>query len=71
MVWGFYQAIYVAPLLTPCRASFFASSSTMCRSASVAFLFFAISLAGSIGFLAFRRNRPDFAQARRLGARRR
>jgi heme exporter protein C len=32
-------------------------------SASVAFLFFAISLAGSIGFLAFRRNLPDRAQA--------
>jgi heme exporter protein C len=29
----------------------------------VAFLFFAISLAGSIGYLAFRRNRPERAQA--------
>jgi len=32
-------------------------------SASVAFLFFAISLVGSIGFLAYRRSRPDWAQA--------
>jgi heme exporter protein C len=28
----------------------------------VAFLFFAVSLAGSIGYLAFRRNRPEWAQ---------
>ena len=37
-------------------------STTTCPRPSVAFLFFAISLAGSIGYLAFRRNRPDWAQ---------
>ena len=62
MVWGFYQAIFVAP-----------DESTMHEvqrifyyhvpSAMVSFLFFAISLAGSIGFLAFRRNSPERAQA--------
>jgi heme exporter protein C len=61
MLWGYYQAIYVAP-----------DESTMHEiqrifyyhvpSAMVAFLFFAISLAGSIGFLAFRGSRPDWAQ---------
>ena len=61
MAWGYYQAIYVAP-----------DESTMHEiqrifyyhvpSAMVAFLFFAISLAGSIGFLAFRGSRPEWAQ---------
>jgi heme exporter protein C len=62
MVWGFYQAIYVAP-----------DESTMHEvqrifyyhvpSAIVAFLFFAISLAGSIGYLTWRRSKPALAQA--------
>ena len=61
MFWGYYQAIYVAP-----------DESTMHEiqrifyyhvpSAMVAFSFFAISLAGSIGFLTYRRTRPDWAQ---------
>ena len=61
MVWGFYQAIYVAP-----------DESTMHEvqrifyyhvpNAMLCFLWFAVSLLGSIGFLSFRRSRPDLAQ---------
>lgn len=61
MLWGYYQAIYVAP-----------EESTMHEiqrifyyhvpSAMVAFLFFAVSLAGSIGFLSFRQSQPEWAQ---------
>ena len=61
MVWGFYQAIYVAPdeqTMHEIQRIFYYHV----PSAMVAFLFFAISLAGSIGFLAFRRNRPEWAQ---------
>ena len=52
MVWGFYQAIYVAPdeqTMHEVQRIFYYHV----PSAMVAFLFFAISLAGSIGFLAF------------------
>ena len=62
MVWGFYQAIYVAPdeqTMHEVQRIFYYHV----PSAMVAFLFFAISLAGCIGYLAFRRNRPDWAQA--------
>ncbi len=61
MVWGFYQAIYVAP-----------DESTMHEvqrifyyhvpNAMLCFVFFAVSLLGSIGYLTFRRNRPDLGQ---------
>src|SRR5580693_1283645 len=61
MVWGFYQAIYVAP-----------DESTMHEvqrifyyhvpNAMLCFVYFGVSLLGSIGYLAFRRNRPDLAQ---------
>src|SRR6266567_2680200 len=61
MVWGFYQAIYVAP-----------DESTMHEvqrifyyhvpNAIVCFGFFAVSLLGSIGYLWFRGNRPEWAQ---------
>src|ERR1700756_2475233 len=61
MVWGFYQAIYVAP-----------DESTMHEvqrifyyhvpNAIVCFAFFAVSLLGSIGYLAFRRSNPEWAQ---------
>jgi len=61
MVWGFYQAIYVAPLDAQ-QGEIFRIIFYHVPSASVAFLFFAISLAGSIGYLSFRRNRPDWAQ---------
>jgi len=59
--WAFYQAIYAAPdeqTMHEVQRIFYYHV----PSAMVAFLFFAISLAGCIGFLAFRRNRPDWAQ---------
>jgi heme exporter protein C len=62
MAWGFYQAIYVAPdeaTMHEVQRIFYYHV----PSAMVAFLFFAISMAGSIGYLAFRRNQPDRAQA--------
>ncbi len=62
MAWGFYQAIYVAPL-DAMQGEIFRIIFYHVPSASVAFLFFAISLIGSIGYLAFRRNRVEWAQA--------
>ena len=61
MVWGFYQAVYVAPndaMQGEISRIFYYHV----PSAMVAFLFFAISLAGSIGYLSFRRNSPGWAQ---------
>jgi heme exporter protein C len=61
MVWGFYQAIYVAPeeqtMHEVQRIFYYHVPSFM-----VAFLFFAISLAGSIGYLSFRHSRDAWAQ---------
>src|SRR5580658_5178552 len=61
MVWGFYQAIYVAPT-DAMQGEVYRIIFYHVPSASVAFLFFAISLAGCIGFLAFRRNHANRAQ---------
>ncbi|MGA3080811.1 MAG: cytochrome c biogenesis protein CcsA [Terracidiphilus sp.] len=61
MVWGYYQAIYVAPL-DAMQGEIFRIIFYHVPSASVAFLFFAVSLAGSIGYLSFRRNRLEWAQ---------
>jgi heme exporter protein C len=61
MAWGFYQAIYVAPN-DAMQGEIFRIIYYHVPSASVAFLFFAISLAGSIGYLSSRRNRPEWAQ---------
>jgi heme exporter protein C len=61
LAWGFYQAIYVAPL-DAMQGEIFRIIFYHVPSAAVAFLFFAISLAGSIGYLGYRRNRPDWAQ---------
>jgi heme exporter protein C len=61
MVWAFYQAIYVAPL-DAMQGEIFRIIFYHVPSATVAFLFFGISLAGSIGFLAYRRSRPEWAQ---------
>ena len=62
MAWGFYQAIYVAPN-DAMQGDIFRIIYYHVPSASVAFLFFAVSLIGSIGFLASRRGNPDRAQA--------
>jgi heme exporter protein C len=62
MPWGFYQAIYAAPdeqTMHEVQRIFYYHV----PSAMVSFLFFAISLAGSIGFLALRRSHRDRAQA--------
>jgi len=59
--WGFYQAMYVAPdeaTMHEIQRVFYYHV----PSAMVAFLFFFINLAGSIGFLAYRRNWPRRAQ---------
>ena len=62
LAWGFYQAIYVAPA-DAMQGEVYRIFFYHVPSASVAFLFFAISLGGSIGFLAFRRNHEGRAQA--------
>ena len=62
MVWGYYQAIYVAPV-DAMQGEIFRVIFYHVPSAAVAFLFFAISLAGSVGYLSFRRSNPDRAQA--------
>ena len=61
LAWGFYQAIYVAPA-DAMQGEVYRIIFYHVPSASVAFLFFAISLAGSIGFLALRRNHANRAQ---------
>jgi heme exporter protein C len=61
MVWGYYEAIYVAPS-DAMQGEIFRIIYYHVPSASVAFLFFAISLLGSIGFLAWRRKLPEWAQ---------
>jgi heme exporter protein C len=61
MIWGFYQAVYVAPT-DAMQGEIFRIIFYHVPSAMVAFLFFAISLTGSIGYLSFRRNRPRWAQ---------
>ena len=61
MVWGFYQAIYVAPD-DAMQGYVFRIIYYHVPSASVAFLFFAVSLLGSIGFLVWRGSRPEWAQ---------
>ena len=61
LAWGFYQAIYVAPP-DAMQGEIYRIIFYHLPSASVAFLFFAVSLAGSIGFLGFRRNFANRAQ---------
>jgi heme exporter protein C len=61
MAWGYYQAIYKAPV-DAMQGDIFRIIYYHVPSASVAFVFFGISLAGSIGYLAFRNSRPDRAQ---------
>jgi len=61
MIWGYYMAIYGAPL-DAAQGEIFRIIFYHVPSASVAFVFFGISLAGSIGYLSFRRANPTFAQ---------
>jgi heme exporter protein C len=61
MIWGFYQAMYVAPD-DAMQGYVFRIIYYHVPSASVAFLFFAVSLIGSIGYLSFRRSYPDRGQ---------
>jgi len=61
MIWGYYQAIYVAPTDALqgeiFRIIFYHVPLFICT-----FLFFTISFCGSIGFLSFRRTHPEWAQ---------
>jgi len=61
MAWGYYQAIYVAPN-DAMQGEIFRIFYYHVPSASVAFAFFAVSLVGSIGYLASRREHPERAQ---------
>lgn len=61
LIWGYYQAIYVAPN-DAMQGEIFRIIYYHVPSASVAFIFFAVSLAGSIGYLAFRRGNAARAQ---------
>ena len=61
MVWGFYQAVYVAPS-DAMQGDISRIIYYHVPSASVAFLFFAVSLIGSIGYLSFRRKHSEWAQ---------
>ncbi|HZB88290.1 MAG TPA: cytochrome c biogenesis protein CcsA [Terracidiphilus sp.] len=61
MIWGFYQAIYVAPT-DAAQGQIFRIIFYHVPSASVAFEFFAVSLLGSVGYLAWRHSRPQWAQ---------
>ena len=61
MIWGYYQAVYVAPL-DAMQGEISRIFYYHVPIAMLFFLFFAISLAGSIGYLTYRRSRPDWAQ---------
>jgi len=60
--WAYYQAMYVAPN-DALQGYIFRIIYYHVPHAMVCFLFFAISLAGSIAYLAWRRSRPEWAQA--------
>ncbi len=61
MVWGFYQAIYVAPN-DAMQGEIFRIIYYHVPSFATAFTFFTISFLGSIGFLSFRHSHPQWAQ---------
>jgi heme exporter protein C len=61
MIWGYYQAVYVAPL-DAMQGEISRIFYYHVPIAMLFFLFFAISLAGSIGYLTYRRSRADWAQ---------
>jgi len=60
--WAYYQAIYVAPT-DAMQGEIFRIIFYHVPSAAVAFMFFAVSLTGSIAFLGLRHSRPAWAQA--------
>lgn len=61
MAWGFYQAMYVAPN-DAMQGEIFRIIYYHVPSFAVAFVFFGINFAGSIGYLAFRNSHMDRAQ---------
>ncbi len=61
MIWGYYQAIYVAPN-DAMQGEIFRIIYYHVPSFAAAFTFFSISFLGSIGFLSYRRSRPEWAQ---------
>lgn len=61
LIWGYYQAIYVAPN-DAMQGEIFRIIYYHVPSASVAFIFFAVSLIGSIGYLAYKRSNAVRAQ---------
>jgi heme exporter protein C len=61
MVWGYYQAIYVAPT-DAMQGEVFRIIFYHVPSFAAAFTFFSVSFLGSIGFLSFRHSRPEWAQ---------
>ncbi|MGA2350039.1 MAG: cytochrome c biogenesis protein CcsA [Terracidiphilus sp.] len=61
LAWGFYQAIYVAPV-DAMQGEIFRIIFYHVPSFAAAFTFFSVSFLGSIGFLSFRRSRPEWAQ---------
>jgi len=62
MIWGFYQAVYVAPL-DAMQGEISRIFYYHVPNAMLCFLFFAISLIGSIGYLSYRNKLPSRAQA--------
>lgn len=61
LIWGYYQAIYVAPLDEK-QGEIYRIFFYHVPIAMVSSVFFTVSLAGSIGYLAFRYSRPERAQ---------
>jgi heme exporter protein C len=61
MIWGYYQAIYVAPN-DAMQGEIFRIIYYHVPSFAVAFIFFGVSLLGSIGYLALRHSGPERAQ---------
>jgi heme exporter protein C len=61
LVWGFYLAIYVAPV-DALQGEYYRIIFYHVPSFSAAFTFFSVSFLGSIGFLSFRRSHPEWAQ---------
>lgn len=61
MIWGFYQAQFVAPT-DAMQGEIFRIIFYHVPSFAAAFTFFSVSFLGSIGFLSFRRSRQEWAQ---------